>query len=86
MQTVVDVDETLLGLAERQARCEGKTLGAFVEEALRSVLHPAQLQPCDDADVPDEPGLSADDPFFRALDEVRALGRLPAAHRQLGLE
>lgn len=86
MQTVMDVDEKLLGLAERQARCEGKTLGAFVEAAIRSVLQPDRPQACDEAGVPDETGLDADDPFFRALDEVRALGRLPSAHRRLGLE
>ncbi|MEI6782306.1 MAG: hypothetical protein WCQ21_15460 [Verrucomicrobiota bacterium] len=55
MQTVLDVDEGLLNLAERQARRDGKSLGSLVE---------------------------ADDAFSTALEEIRALGRVPALHRQ----
>ena len=85
MQTLMDVDERLLSMAEQQARSQGKTLGAFVEEALRSVLQPLRSQTHDETKDPIEIGLSDDDPFFCALEEVRELGHLPAKHRQIGL-
>jgi hypothetical protein len=84
MQTVLDVDERLLNLAERQARRDGKSLGALVEDALRAVLHAPESLPNASEDTADS--VEADDAFFTALEEIRALGRLPAAHRQVNLQ
>ena len=80
----MDVDERILNLAEK-ARCEGKTLGALVEEALRSVLQPSSTQAVIDTEIPTEAGLNANDSFFHALDEIRAMGNFPATHRQICL-
>jgi len=83
MQAVLDVDERLLSLAEQQARREGKSMGALVEDALRLLLRTPQPLP-----IPSElegDSVEADEPFFAALDEIRALGRLPAAHRRVNL-
>ena len=83
MQTVLDVDDKLLSLAEQRARRDGKSLGALVEDALRVVLRSAQPIPA--------PGertvefVEADDAFFSALEEIRALGRSPASLRQIPL-
>ena len=84
MQTVLDVDERLLNLAEQQARRDGMSLGALVEDALRAVLHAPQSLP-----KPFENAancVEADDAFFTALEEIRALGRLPASHRQVNFQ
>lgn len=85
VQTTLDIDEALLRQLEHQARQQGKSLGALLEQALRAfVRNPApQAATAPQNDVSD--GLPDDDPFFRALEEVRALGRLPAPHRQVEL-
>ena len=70
MQTVLDVDERLLKLAERQARRDGKSLGALVEDALRAVLHAPESLPNASDDAADS--VEADDAFFTALEEIRA--------------
>jgi hypothetical protein len=82
MQAVVDVDQKLLSLAEQRARQEGKSLEAFVEDALRAVLGSSPTVAASDkpAEIVD-----ADDAFFAALEEIRALGRVPAPHRQASL-
>jgi hypothetical protein len=45
MQTVLDVGERLLNVAEQQGRWDGKSLGALVEDALRAVLHAPESLP-----------------------------------------
>ena len=82
VETTVNIDQRVLLEAELQARREGKSLGALVEEALRIVLPsvPAQTHKTSPDDLAD--GLSADDPFFTSLEEIRATGRLPAPHRE----
>ena len=86
MQTTVDIDEALLHQLEQQARQQGKSLGALVELALRGFVRPPSAQasaaPLSDASE----GLPDDDPFFSALEEVRALGRRPAAYRQVNFQ
>jgi len=78
MQTVMDVDERLLNLAERQARRDGRSLGALVEDPLRAVLHAPESLPNASEDA--AKSVAADDAFSGALDEIRALGRGPALH------
>lgn len=83
MKTTVDIDDAVLQAAEAQARKQGKPLGTLIEEALRFTVRaaanfaPAPARPSADG------GLEDDDPFFRALEEIRALGRLPAPHREV---
>ncbi len=84
MQTGLDVDERLLNLAEQQARRDGKSLGSLVEDALRAVLQTPQTPPEPFEHAVDS--VEADDAFFSALEEIRALGRLPAAHRRVNLQ
>ena len=83
VQTVVNVDEQVLTLAEQQARRNGKSLDSLVEDALRAALHlsPAQANACD----AETESVDADAAFFDGLEEIRALGRLSAAHRQVDL-
>ena len=78
----MNIDQQLLLEAELQARREGKSLGALVEDALRIVITsvPVQSVKASPDDVAD--GLSEDDPFFTALEEIRATGRRPAPHRE----
>lgn len=83
MQTVVDVDEKLLNLAEQKALRDGMTLGTLMEVALRAVLHippPPARTPTDEVEAVD-----GDDAFFASLEQIRAFGRLPAARRQVEL-
>ena len=85
MRTTLDIDETVLREAEAQARKRGKPLAALIEEVLRATIlvppaQPETLPPSQAAD-----GLEDSDPFFSALEEIRALGRMPAAHRQVRL-
>ena len=81
MQTMLDIDEALLRQLEQQARQQGKSLDALLEQALRGFVRApvaqASAAPQNDASE----ALPDDDPFFSALEEVRALGRLPASHR-----
>jgi hypothetical protein len=82
----LDIDESLLREAEQQARREGKSFAALIEDALRSFIEinaPRSSElPASDAEV----GLDAQDPFFSALTEIRARGRVSAANRELVLD
>ena len=86
MQTTVDIDEALLHQLEQQARQQGKSLGALVELALRGFVRPPSAQPSAAPPNDASEGLPDDDPFFSALEEVRALGRRPAAYRQVNFQ
>lgn len=79
----MDIDETLLRQAEGQARQQGKSLSEVMETALRIAL--ANLTTAVPVAVPTTvtDGLDDDDPFFAALKEIRARGRIPAAHREI---
>jgi hypothetical protein len=85
VRTTLDIDEALLRQLEEQARQQGKSLGALLEQALRGFVcapapHPAA------ALLPDaSEGLADDDPFFTALEEVRPLGRSATSRRQVDL-
>ena len=82
MQTVVDVDEKLLNLAEQKAHRDGKSLAALVEDALRvALLVPPPLK----AVAEEVETVDGDEACFIALDEIRTLGRVPAPHRQVEL-
>jgi hypothetical protein len=83
VQTVVDIDEKVLSLAEQKARRDGMSLGALVEEALRAVLH--LPPPLEKTCAEEHKSIDGDDAFFASLDEIRALGRFPAEHRQVDL-
>ncbi len=86
MQTVLDIDEALFRQLEQEARQKGKPLRVFLEEALREVVRNTPTQPgTPPLHVPAD-GLSNDDPFFTALDEIRTLGRLTVPHRDLSLD
>lgn len=85
MKTTVDIDDAVLQAAEDQARKQGKPLGILIEEALRTTVRvAANLAPAP-AESPADEGLEDNDPFFTALEEIRALGRLPAPHREVRL-
>ena len=86
MQTTLDIDEALLRQLEQQARQQGKSLGALVEQALRGFVRAPLAQPSAAPQNDASEGLPDDDPFFSALEEVRALGRLPASHRQFNFQ
>ena len=76
VKTTVDIDEALLREAEARARQQGKPLAMFLEEALRSVIQASPLtngQSASPSEVAD--ALEGNDPFFTALDDIRALGR-----------
>jgi hypothetical protein len=83
VKTTVDIDDAVLQAAEDQARKQGKPLGTLIEEALRIAVKAAANFAPGPAESPAEEGLEDDDPFFRALEEIRALGRLPAPHREV---
>jgi hypothetical protein len=83
MKTMVEIDDAVLHAAEDQARKQGKSLGAIIEEALRNTVKAsANFAPAPDESSAGD-GLENDDPFFAALEEIRALGRLPAPHREV---
>jgi hypothetical protein len=79
----VDVDEKLLSLAEQQARRDGMSLGALLEDALRAALNipPPPAKAC----AHEAEAVDGDDAFFASLEEIRAFGRAPATHRQVEL-
>ena len=80
MQTTVNLDEQLLRQAEQQAMREGKSLDSLVAEALQRIFQAAPpAESRSSSDTAD--GLNRDDPFFAALEEIRAHGRLEAARR-----
>ena len=86
MQTTLDIDESLLRQLEQQARQQGQSLGALLEQALRGFVRAPLAQPPAAPQNDASERLPDDDPFFSALEEVRALGRLPASHRQVNLQ
>lgn len=85
VQTTVEIDDAILRQAEQQARQQGKSLAALMEDALRRVIQSPrsgpQGTPSETAD-----GLEDNDPFFTALDEIRSQGRFPAPHRAVDLD
>jgi len=83
VQTIVNVDKQVLTLAEQQARRDGKSLDTLVEDALRVALHLAPAQA--NASAEETEPVDADEGFFDGLEEIRALGRISAAHRQVDL-
>ncbi len=85
MQTTLDLDEALLRQLEQQARQQGKPLGVLLEQALRGFVRGNSAQPSAPARNDACEGLPDDDPFFSALEEIRAFGRLPTPHRQVHL-
>ena len=85
MKTTVDIDDAILRAAEDQARKQGKPLGRLIEEALRGTVKVADVCAPAPTGSPVEDGLDSDDPFFAALEEIRASGRLPAPHREVHL-
>jgi hypothetical protein len=70
----LDIDERLLRQLEQQAQRQGISLGAFLEQALRPVVQ-SNHNP-DQSTLPPDPneGLSDNDLFFTALEELRAAG------------
>ncbi len=86
MQATLDIDESLLRQLEQQARQHGKSLGALLEQALRGIVQAPAAEPSAALQNDASEGMLDDDPFFSALKEVRALGRLPASHRQVNLQ
>ena len=85
MQTTMDIDESVLREAESQARQRGQSLAALVEKALRDSLRASANAPSSAVPANFSEGLAEDDPFFAALAEIRARGRLPATHRSVEL-
>ena len=85
VETTVDIDESLLREAEAQARKQNKPLNLLIEDALRSTLAAHDLFSESPGSAPLEAGLEDNDPFFKALEEIRAFGRVPAPHRELKL-
>jgi hypothetical protein len=83
MKTTVDIDDALLRAVEDQARKQGKPLGILIEEALRVTVKAANnfASAADESSTGE--GLEENDPFFAALEEIRALGRLSAPHREV---
>lgn len=57
----------------------------YVEQALRGIIESPSAQAAPSPPSEAGEGLADDDPFFTGLEEVRALGRLPAPHRQVEL-
>jgi len=86
VQTTLDIDETLLRQLEQQARRQGKPFGALVEQALRGLVASPRGQVAPAAPNELGEGLPDDDPFFSALEEVRALGRVAVSCRQVNLQ
>ena len=83
MQTTLEIDEKLLKLAEQAARQRGKSVAALVEEALAVVVQPLQTASGTHASANATDGLEDNDPFFSALEEIRARGRAPTIHREV---
>jgi hypothetical protein len=79
----LDIDEALLRQLEQQARQQGKSLGALLELALRGFVRSSTVEPPVAPQTEASVGLPNDDPFFSALEEVRALGRVAASRRQV---
>jgi hypothetical protein len=83
VQTTVDIDGALLRQAEQQAKRQGKSLGALLEDALRAAIQSSVPDLSNGPGNEMAEGLEIGDPFFTALDEIRALGRAPAQHRNV---
>ena len=85
VKLTIDINDQLLQAAAQRAKDLGKSLSALLEDALRvsipiasgSVALPSLTLPN---------GLEDNDPFFQALEEIRASGRAPATHRPVDLE
>jgi hypothetical protein len=74
VKTTVEIDDAVLRAAEDQARKQGKPLGVLIEEALRiTVKSTVQFAPTPAESSAGE-GLEDHDPFFKALEEIRASG------------
>ncbi len=76
VKTTVDIDEGLLREVEARARQQGKPLATLLEDALRSAIQASSVtngQSASPSEVAD--ALEGQDPFFTALEEIRALGR-----------
>jgi len=84
MQTTVEIEETLLRQAKEQARKQGKSFDHLLEDALRKVVTTSMNQqtyhPTNSVEA-----LEPNDPFFAALDEIRAFGRTAAPSRPVDL-
>ena len=80
VRTTVDIDENLLREAEQKARQQGKSLGVLLEEVLQVAI---QSPPPLPSDEPMNEGLEPKDPFFIALEEIRAKGCFPAPRRNV---
>lgn len=86
MQTTLDIDEALLRQLEQQARQQGKSLSALLELALRGLVRNSPVEPPVTPQNDTSEGLPDGDPFFAALEEVRALGRVAASRCQVNLQ
>jgi hypothetical protein len=86
MQTTVELDDDLLREAKQKARELGKSLDALLEAALRDAVQwPAPVPLAEQVNDVAE-ALEASDPFFAALEEIRAKGCLPTPHRKVELD
>ena len=83
MQTTVDIDENLLRKAEQKARQQGKSLRVLLEEVLRVAIQSPPPLPSDEPMNDLTEGLESNDPFFTALEEIRAKGCFPAPRRNV---
>jgi hypothetical protein len=77
------MDEKIVALAKLKASEQGKSLDALVEDGLRLALQMPAHAAVGAASL--EGPLESDDPFFSALDEVRARGRANASRRAIEL-
>lgn len=81
----VEINDQLLKAAEQRAKDLGMSLSAILEEALRvSIPIAGGSAPLPGLTMPD--GLDDNDPFFQALEEIRACGRAPATQRLVDLD
>ena len=80
VKTTVDIDETVLRQAEKQAEQAGKPLATLVEEALRASLGMAtpakcarrRLQRMPDGTYFNPNGIPNDDAIFKILEDIEA--------------
>jgi len=86
VRTTLEIDENLLREAEQRARHQGKSLGALLEEALRAAVQSPAAMPSDEPMKDPGEALEASDPFFAALEEIRAKGRVAAPRREVELD
>ena len=84
MRTVLEMDEKIVALAKLKASEQGKSLDALVEDGLRLALQMPARAAVGETSVETDP-LEANDPFFAALNEVRARGRASGKRRAIEL-